>query len=299
MYLSGDRSMPQQKRKRKRKSDKPKVKPSHSLVNGSALTDVSSLDNSNRESPDCIPDNQPPNFTDEEWIKMKEILNQSNSRQNFAWKLCQHFFDVSELRGSNTYGRKGKKPLDANRVKTIQALAFLYFPLTSVEEYPKAWSNCRIAIDKGIRNIAYIGAAKKQANTAAFIINTALSNTPSKIAAPSDAADSNTSNTEKSNTPNSEKSNTEALTTEPSSASLSNTTPSKTSSSAAPVSSNTTSSNTASLNTELSIAIPLNTEWAQWLSDRVLGWGIGGSSVNSVTVLCPWARRINPCLVLI
>ena len=260
--------MPQQKRKRKRKSDKPKAKPSHSLVNGSALTDVSSLDNSNRESPDCIPDNQPPNFTDEEWIKMKEILNQSNSRQNFAWKLCQHFFDVSELRGSNTYGRKGKKPLDANRVKTIQALAFLYFPLTSVEEYPKAWSNCRIAIDKGIRNIAYIGAAKKQANTAAFIINTALSNTPSKLAAPSDAAfsntpnteRSNTPNTEKSNTPNTEKSNTEALTTEPSSASPSNIIPSKTSSNAAPVSSNITSSNTASLNTEPSIAAPLNTE---------------------------------------
>lgn len=104
--------------------------------------------------------------TEEEIVKIMEILNQSNSRQNFAWKLCQFFFSVGELEGCNCYGRKGKKPLDINRLNKIQALSFQYFPLTVIEDYTKAWSNCRIAIDKGIRNIFYdISAVKKMQET--------------------------------------------------------------------------------------------------------------------------------------
>ena len=36
---------------------------------------------------------------------------------------------------------------------------------------------------------------------------------------------------------------------------------------------------------------------AQWLSERVIDWRPRG--LTGVTVLCPWARRINPSLVLV
>ena len=164
--------MPLQERKRKRKPDKSNVRSLHMdpAANQAALAEAYSKNSNNPNTQSTgsdTEDNPPDDYTQEDLARIKDILNQSNSRQNFAWKLCQFFFDVSELEGCNCYGRKGKKPLDIRRLKKIQALAFLYFPLTTIEDYPKAWSNCRIAIDKGIRNIFYdVGAVKKfQAST--------------------------------------------------------------------------------------------------------------------------------------
>ena len=39
---------------------------------------------------------------------------------------------------------------------------------------------------------------------------------------------------------------------------------------------------------------------AQWLSGRVAqDWGAADSNLTGITVLCPWARRINPSLELV
>ena len=40
---------------------------------------------------------------------------------------------------------------------------------------------------------------------------------------------------------------------------------------------------------------------AQWLSDIVIDSRLraAGSSLTGITVLCPWARHINPSLVLV
>ena len=163
-------------RKHKRKPDKANVKPLYrdSDTTKSAMFDACSINNNypsmhftGNEEVDVTVTLQNGEFSEDDLSKVKEILNQSNSRQNFAWKLCRYFFSASELQGCNCYGRKGKKPLDKQRLNKIQALSFQYYPLTIVEDYTKAWSNCRIAIDKGIRNIFYdVGAMRKLQETA-------------------------------------------------------------------------------------------------------------------------------------
>ena len=172
MYLSGERNMAPLERKHKRKPNKSNVKPLYreSDTTKSAVFDACSINNypsmhlTGSEDIDETVTLRNGDYTEDDSSKIREILNQSNSRQNFAWKLCQYFFSVSELEGCNCYGRKGKKPLETQRLNKIQALSFHYYPLTVVEDYTKAWSNCRIAIDKGIRNIFYdIGAVKKTA----------------------------------------------------------------------------------------------------------------------------------------
>ena len=155
--------MPLLQRKHKRKPDKSNVRPIFldPTSNQAAMFDACSINNNypSMQMAGSDPEERKfvsmDDFTEEDNNKIRDILNQSNSRQNFAWKLCQFFFSVSELEGCNCYGRKGKKPLDSIRLNKIQAIAFFYFPLTVVEDYTKAWSNCRIAIDKGIRNIFY------------------------------------------------------------------------------------------------------------------------------------------------
>ena len=163
--------MAPQGRKHKRKPDKANVKPLYRApdTTKSAMFDACSINNNcpsmhfkGSEEVDVTETLKNGEFLEEDIAKVKRIVNQSNSRQNFAWKLCRYFF--SELQGCNCYGRKGKKPLDTDRLKKIQDLSFHYFPLTVVEDFTKAWSNCRIAIDKGIRNIFYDADAMRKSH---------------------------------------------------------------------------------------------------------------------------------------
>ncbi|KAK3608470.1 hypothetical protein CHS0354_010317 [Potamilus streckersoni] len=91
-------------------------------------------------------------ITPEESAHIGEIHLSSYSRQNFAWRLCQYYFQPSELEGHNCYGRKGKPGLDENRLAKVRMLTIMYYPLMEDENEAKAWQNCVVAIDKGIRN---------------------------------------------------------------------------------------------------------------------------------------------------
>lgn len=76
----------------------------------------------------------------------------SQSRQNFAWKLVRHYFTDYELRDHNCYGRKGKKALSQDKLSKIYHLVFRYFPVEEPAMKERAWRECTIAVDKGIRN---------------------------------------------------------------------------------------------------------------------------------------------------
>ena len=58
--------------------------------------------------------------------------------------------------GSNVKGVKGKKQLSPNRIERIKQIVFNHFPLDTGEEYEKAWSNCRKAIDENSRKLNQI-----------------------------------------------------------------------------------------------------------------------------------------------
>ena len=88
----------------------------------------------------------------EEEKYVQELLTSAVSRQNFAWKLVRHFFMDSELKDHNCFGRRGKSPLNIQKLEKVENIVFAYYPVVDVALYAQAWRECIVAIDKGIRN---------------------------------------------------------------------------------------------------------------------------------------------------
>ena len=85
----------------------------------------------------------------------QEMLNDSHSRPNFAWKIVKAIFPHDELKGRNCHGRAGKQRLDPDKLTQVKDLTLKWMPLDEAaeEEVTAAWRQCEIAIDKGIRNM--------------------------------------------------------------------------------------------------------------------------------------------------
>ena len=86
--------------------------------------------------------------------KICDLVVESNSRPNFAWRLARYFLTDAQLRGRCTYGNRYKKqPLDEAIIVVIQFLVFKFFPLARESDYKGAWRRCYHAIDSVIKNL--------------------------------------------------------------------------------------------------------------------------------------------------
>ena len=92
-----------------------------------------------------------PNFPDAE--KLVSVRIQSSSRRNFAKNIAVLAFTKQERMTSNVQGVMGKKQLSPNRIDRIKQIVFNHYPLETGEEYEKAWSSCRKAIDENSRKM--------------------------------------------------------------------------------------------------------------------------------------------------
>ncbi|XP_033752935.1 uncharacterized protein LOC117336489 isoform X7 [Pecten maximus] len=93
-----------------------------------------------------------PDLSSLDYNVISEINRSSSSRPNFAWRLARYFYNNDEMRGRNCFGRKGKKAICSKKLNMIHKLVFEYFPLGSEDSAKRMWSDCTVAIDKGIRN---------------------------------------------------------------------------------------------------------------------------------------------------
>ncbi|XP_021368164.1 uncharacterized protein LOC110459950 isoform X8 [Mizuhopecten yessoensis] len=93
-----------------------------------------------------------PDLTSLDYNVISEINRSSSSRPNFAWRLARYFYNNDEMRGRNCFGRKGKRAICSKKLEVIHNLVFEYFPLGPEDSEKRMWSDCTVAIDKGIRN---------------------------------------------------------------------------------------------------------------------------------------------------
>ncbi|XP_060086259.1 uncharacterized protein LOC132565628 isoform X3 [Ylistrum balloti] len=93
-----------------------------------------------------------PDLASLDYNVISEINRSSSSRPNFAWRLARYFYNNDEMRGRNCFGRKGKQAICPKKLNMIHKLVFEYFPLGSGDSAKRMWSDCTVAIDKGIRN---------------------------------------------------------------------------------------------------------------------------------------------------
>ncbi len=91
---------------------------------------------------------------------LNEINLKSQSRQNFATNLNRCLFSMPVRKASNVSGAQGKHKLDPEWIALIKSIVFQYRVLEPWEDYSKAWSECRKAIDTANRGLKF--ASKKK-----------------------------------------------------------------------------------------------------------------------------------------
>lgn len=96
-----------------------------------------------------------PNVSSLDYNVITGIYRSSSSRPNFAWRLARYFFTDDEMRGRNCFGRKGKLAVCPQKLTIINRLVFEFFPLGENDSRKRLWSDCTVAIDKGIRNTTH------------------------------------------------------------------------------------------------------------------------------------------------
>lgn len=84
--------------------------------------------------------------------EIKETLQKSTSRGNFATNLTRILFDERTRITSNVSGRN-KKQLNPAIMNYIKATTFKYYPCLPNENKKKQWSLCIIAIDEASRRL--------------------------------------------------------------------------------------------------------------------------------------------------
>ena len=87
-----------------------------------------------------------------EEINIRDISQSCISRPNFAWKLAKYYYAEHELKDHNCFGRKGKLPLEEQKLKLIHRHVLTYFPVELEHQAVQAWKECCVSIDKNIRN---------------------------------------------------------------------------------------------------------------------------------------------------
>ncbi|XP_069132870.1 uncharacterized protein [Argopecten irradians] len=106
-----------------------------------------------------------PDFASLDHNVISEINRSSSSRPNFAWRLARYFYTNDEMRGRNCFGRKGKQAICSKKLSLIQKLVFEYFPIGPEDSPKRMWSDCTVAIDKGIRNTIHGHYMKSSSNS--------------------------------------------------------------------------------------------------------------------------------------
>lgn len=101
--------------------------------------------------------NRPNSPTQDDIIITSETLYKlrlkSCSRPNFCVNLARELFTTDERQESNVKGKRGKKKLDAAKMKVIERNAFHIYPLTTGEQRHTSWRYCEKAIDESCRRL--------------------------------------------------------------------------------------------------------------------------------------------------
>ena len=79
-----------------------------------------------------------------------KIKGESCSIGNFAVKLVQKFYSVSELVNRNCKGTRGKEPLEPTKLAKVRECTFKIYPTPSTLK-EEQWKKCVIAIDEYLR----------------------------------------------------------------------------------------------------------------------------------------------------